>query len=108
VIVLTGGRRHRKTTDRAPSDASSTRRRFASLVLNPFLSVDDCCAEVLLDFGVIFGETTSERPGGVGLAARPHEHAPRFLLSLHPIGRPRRADHRRGAAPAAEVLEQIA
>jgi general secretion pathway protein A len=59
---------------------------FTSLVLNPFLSVEELLREVLLDFGVVSREAV--RSGRVAAASK-HELVTtlhEFLLSLTPIG----------------------
>jgi general secretion pathway protein A len=60
--------------------------RFTSLLLNPFLSVEELLREILLDFGVVSREAV--RSGRV-TAATKHELVSalhEFLISLVPIG----------------------
>ena len=101
VIVLTGDVGTGKTTIARALLTRLDKTSFASLVLNPFLSVDELLREVLLDFGVI---SRDDIRSGRAVSASRHDLTSTlhdFLLSLHPIGGARRAHHRRGAAPAA-------
>jgi general secretion pathway protein A len=106
-IVLTGDIGTGKTTIcRALLEQLDT-STFTSLVLNPFLSVEELVREVLLDFGVLSREAV--RSGRIARASR-HELIStlhEFLLSLVPI---------KGSAViiideaqhlSAQVLEQI-
>jgi general secretion pathway protein A len=86
VIVLTGDVGTGKTTIARALLTRLDKTSFASLVLNPFLSVDELLREVLLDFGVISrDDIRSGRAGSASthdLTSTLHD----FLLSLHPIG----------------------
>ena len=106
-IVLTGDIGTGKTTIcRALLEQLDT-ATFTSLILNPFLSVEELIREVLLDFGVVSREAV--RSGRIATATK-HELIStlhEFLLSLMPI---------RGSAViiideaqhlSAQVLEQI-
>jgi general secretion pathway protein A len=86
VIVLTGDVGTGKTTIARALLTRLDKASFASLVLNPFLSVDELLREILLDFGVISRDDI--RSGRAGSASR-HDLTSTlhdFLLSLHPIG----------------------
>jgi general secretion pathway protein A len=86
VIVLTGDVGTGKTTIARALLTRLDKTSFASLVLNPFLSVDELLREILLDFGVISRDDI--RSGRAGSASR-HDLTSTlhdFLLSLHPIG----------------------
>jgi len=86
VIVLTGDVGTGKTTIARALLTRLDKTSFASLILNPFLSVDELLREVLLDFGVISRDDI--RSGRAGSASR-HDLTSTlhdFLLSLHPIG----------------------
>jgi general secretion pathway protein A len=86
VIVLTGDVGTGKTTIARALLTRLDKTSFASLVLNPFLSVDELLREILLDFGVISRDDI--RSGRAGSASR-HDLTSAlhdFLLSLHPIG----------------------
>ncbi|HEV8395863.1 MAG TPA: AAA family ATPase [Vicinamibacterales bacterium] len=86
VIVLTGDVGTGKTTIARALLTRLDRTSFASLVLNPFVSVDELLREILLDFGVISRDDI--RSGRAGSASR-HDLTSTlhdFLLSLHPIG----------------------
>jgi general secretion pathway protein A len=84
-IVLTGDIGTGKTTIcRALLEQLDT-ATFTSLILNPFLSVEELIREVLLDFGVVSREAV--RSGRIGAASK-HELIStlhEFLLSLMPI-----------------------
>ena len=100
VIVLTGDVGTGKTTIARALLTRLDKTSFASLVLNPFLSVDELLREILLDFGVI---SRDDIRSGRAVSASRHDLTSTlhdFLLSLHPIGGARRAHHRRSAAPA--------
>lgn len=80
---------------------------FTSLVLDPFVTVDELLREVLLDFGVVSRQTA--RSGRLATASR-HDLVATlhdFLLSLQPIGGAAVLiiDEAQHLAPA--VLEQI-
>jgi len=86
VIVLTGDVGTGKTTIARALLTRLDRTAFASLVLNPFLSVDELLREVLLDFGVI---SRDDIRSGRAIAASRHDLTSTlhdFLLSLHAIG----------------------
>ena len=86
VIVLTGDVGTGKTTIARALLTRLDRTSFASLVLNPFLSVDELLREVLLDFGVI---SRDDIRSGRAVSASRHDLTSTlhdFLLSLHPIG----------------------
>jgi len=84
-IVLTGDIGTGKTTScRALLEQLDT-SVFTSLILNPFLSVEELLREVLLDFGVVSREGV--RTGRIATASK-HELIStlhQFLLSLMPI-----------------------
>src|SRR5919106_605612 len=84
-IVLTGDIGTGKTTIcRALMEQLDT-ATFTSLILNPFLSVEELLREVLLDFGVVSREAV--RSGRIATASK-HELIStlhEFLLSLMPI-----------------------
>jgi general secretion pathway protein A len=86
VIVLTGDVGTGKTTLARALLTRLDKTSFASLVLNPFVSVEELLRELLLDFGVISRDDIRS-----GRAAAASRHALTstlhdFLLSLHPIG----------------------
>lgn len=86
VIVLTGDVGTGKTTIARALLTRLDKTSFASLVLNPFLSVDELLREVLLDFGVV---SRDDVRSGRAISASRHELTSTlhdFLLSLHPIG----------------------
>ena len=86
VIVLTGDVGTGKTTIARALLTRLDKTSFASLVLNPFLSVDELLREVLLDFGVI---SRDDIRSGRAVSASRHDLTSTlhdFLLSLHPIG----------------------
>jgi general secretion pathway protein A len=86
VIVLTGDVGTGKTTIARALLTRLDKTSFASLVLNPFLSVDELLREVLLDFGVI---SRNDIRSGRAVSASRHDLTSTlhdFLLSLHPIG----------------------
>ena len=100
-IVLTGDIGTGKTTVCRALLEQLDMTTFTSLVLNPFLSVEELLREILLDFGVVSREAV--RSGRIAAATK-HELVStlhEFLLSLDPDRRQRRAHHRRGAAPVA-------
>ena len=101
VIVLTGDVGTGKTTIARALLTRLDKTSFASLVLNPFLSVDELLREILLDFGVVSRDDIRSGRAVVGLAPRPDEHAARLPAVAAPDRRARRAHHRRSAAPAA-------
>jgi len=86
IVVLTGDIGTGKTTLCRTVLERLDMSSFTSLVLNPFLSVEELLREVLLDFGVVSREAV--RSGRVGAATR-HELITtlrEFLVSLTPIG----------------------
>jgi general secretion pathway protein A len=86
VIVLTGDVGTGKTTIARALLTRLDKTSFASLVLNPFLSVDELLREILLDFGVI---SRDDVRSGRAVSASTHDLTSTlhdFLLSLHPIG----------------------
>ena len=86
VVVLTGDVGTGKTTIARALLTRLDKTSFASLVLNPFLSVDELLREILLDFGVISRDDVRT---GRAVAASRHELTSTlhdFLLSLQPIG----------------------
>jgi len=86
VLVLTGDVGTGKTTIARALLTRLDKTSFASLVLNPFLSVDELLREVLLDFGVI---SRDDIRSGRAVSASRHDLTSTlhdFLLSLHPIG----------------------
>jgi len=86
VIVLTGDVGTGKTTIARALLTRLDKTSFASLVLNPFLSVDELLREILLDFGVI---SRDDVRSGRAVSASRHDLTSTlhdFLLSLHPIG----------------------
>ncbi|HLG58258.1 MAG TPA: AAA family ATPase [Vicinamibacterales bacterium] len=86
IIVLTGDIGTGKTTVCRSVLERLDMTSFTSLLLNPFLSVEEMLREILLDFGVVSREAV--RSGRVGAATKHdlvstlHE----FLISLVPIG----------------------
>ena len=107
VIVLTGDVGTGKTTIARALLTRLDKTSFASLVLNPFLSVDELLREILLDFGVISRDDI--RSGRAGSASR-HDLTSTlhdFLLSLHPIGAHGVLIIDEAQHLTAEVLEQI-
>ncbi len=106
-IVLTGDIGTGKTTICRAVIEQLDQATFTSLVLNPFVSVDELLREVLLDFGVVSREAVKN--GRLATATR-HELIStlhEFLLSLQPIGGVAVLviDEAQHLAP--EVLEQI-
>jgi general secretion pathway protein A len=86
IVVLTGDIGTGKTTLCRSVLERLDMSSFTSLVLNPFLSVEELLREVLLDFGVVSREAV--RSGRVAAASK-HELVTalhEFLLSLTPIG----------------------
>ena len=86
MIVLTGDVGTGKTTIARALLTRLDKTSFASLVLNPFLSVDELLREILLDFGVI---SRDDIRSGRAISASRHDLTSTlhdFLLSLHPIG----------------------
>jgi general secretion pathway protein A len=86
VVVLTGDVGTGKTTIARALLTRLDKTSFASLVLNPFLSVDELLREILLDFGVI---SRDDVRSGRAVSASRHDLTSTlhdFLLSLHPIG----------------------
>ena len=86
VIVLTGDVGTGKTTIARALLTRLDKTSFASLVLNPFLTVDELLREILLDFGVI---SRDDIRSGRAVSASRHDLTSTlhdFLLSLHPIG----------------------
>jgi general secretion pathway protein A len=107
VIVLTGDVGTGKTTIARALLTRLDRRSFASLVLNPFLSVDELLREILLDFGVI---SRDDIRSGRAVSASRHDLTSTlhdFLLSLHPIGAHGVLIIDEAQHLPAEVLEQI-
>lgn len=85
-IVLTGDIGTGKTTLCRALLEQLDQKTFTSLVLNPFLSVEELLREILLDFGVVSREAV--RSGRIAAASK-HELLTTlndFLLSLVPIG----------------------
>ena len=98
-------RRHRHRQDDAVPGAARSRSiatTFTALVLNPFLSEEDLLKRILQDFGVI---SRDEMQGGTAARTVSKQELIDalydFLLGLIPLKAQRRADHRRGAEPAA-------
>jgi general secretion pathway protein A len=86
IVVLTGDVGTGKTTIARALLTRLDKTSFASLVLNPFLSVDELLREILLDFGVI---SRDDIRSGRAVSASTHDLTSTlhdFLLSLHPIG----------------------
>jgi general secretion pathway protein A len=85
VIVLTGEIGTGKTTIARALLTKLDNTSFASLILNPFLSVEELLHEVLLDFGVISPDV---RTGRAIVASRQDltRTLRDFLLALQPIG----------------------
>jgi general secretion pathway protein A len=84
-IVLTGDIGTGKTTSCRALLEQLERTVFTSLILNPFLSVEELLREVLLDFGVVSREGV--RTGRIATASK-HELIStlhEFLLALMPI-----------------------
>jgi general secretion pathway protein A len=84
-IILTGDIGTGKTTTCRALLEQLDARVFTSLILNPFLSVEELLREVLLDFGVVSREGV--RSGRISTASK-HELIStlhEFLLSLMPI-----------------------
>jgi general secretion pathway protein A len=107
VVVLTGDVGTGKTTIARALLTRLDKTSFASLVLNPFISVDELLREVLLDFGVVSRDDI--RSGRAGSASR-HDLTSTlhdFLLSLHPIGAHGVLIIDEAQHLSAEVLEQI-
>jgi general secretion pathway protein A len=107
VIVLTGDVGAGKTTIARALLTRLDRTSFASLVLNPFLSVDELLREMLLDFGVI---SRDDIRSGRAVSASRHDLTSTlhdFLLSLHPIGAHGVLIIDEAQHLPAEVLEQI-
>jgi general secretion pathway protein A len=85
-IVLTGDIGTGKTTLCRALLEQLDQKTFTSLILNPFLSVEELLREILLDFGVVSREAV--RNGRIAAASK-HELLTTlndFLLSLVPIG----------------------
>jgi general secretion pathway protein A len=106
-IVLAGDIGTGKTTTCRAVIEQLDQTTFTSLILNPFVSVDELLREVLLDFGVVSREAVDS--GRIARATR-HELMStlrEFLLSLQPIGGVAVLviDEAQHLAP--EVLEQI-
>jgi general secretion pathway protein A len=107
VIVLTGDVGTGKTTIARALLTRLDKTSFASLVLNPFLSVDELLREILLDFGVI---SRDDIRSGRAVSASRHDLTSTlhdFLLSLHPIGAHGVLIIDEAQHLSAEVLEQI-
>lgn len=86
IVILTGDIGTGKTTLCRTLLERLDMSSFTSLVLNPFLSVEELLREVLLDFGVVSKEAV--RSGRVAAASK-HELVTtlhEFLISLTPIG----------------------
>jgi general secretion pathway protein A len=84
-IVLTGDIGTGKTTICRALLEQLDSATFTSLILNPFLSIEELLREVLLDFGVVSRDAV--RSGRIGTASK-HELISTlhdFLLSLMPI-----------------------
>ena len=106
-IVLTGDIGTGKTTVCRALIEQLDAATFTSLILNPFLSVEELLREVLLDFGVVSRDTV--RNGRIATASK-HELISAlhdFLLSLIPIkaGAVLIVDEAQHLSP--QVLEQI-
>ena len=86
VILLTGEVGTGKTTLARALLTKLDHTSFASLILNPFLSVEELLHEILLDFGVISRDDV--RSGRAIVASRDDltRTLRDFLLSLRPIG----------------------
>ena len=107
VVVLTGDVGTGKTTIARALLTRLDKTSFASLVLNPFLSVDELLREILLDFGVI---SRDDIRSGRAIAASRHDLTTTlhdFLLSLHPIGAHGVLIIDEAQHLTSEVLEQI-
>src|SRR5688572_10895292 len=107
VIVLTGEVGTGKTTIARALLTRLDKTSFASLVRNPFLSVDELLREILLDFGVI---SRDDIRSGRAVSASRHDLTSTlhdFLLSLHPIGAHGVLIIDEAQHLPAEVLEQI-
>ena len=107
VIVLTGDVGTGKTTIARALLTRLDKTSFASLVLNPFLSVDEMLREILLDFGVV---SRDDVRSGRAVSASRHDLTSTlhdFLLSLHPIGAHGVLIIDEAQHLAADVLEQI-
>ena len=86
IVVLTGDIGTGKTTVCRSVLERLDMKCFTSLLLNPFLSVEEMLREILLDFGVVSREAV--RSGRVAAATK-HELVStlhEFLVSLVPIG----------------------
>lgn len=107
VVVLTGDVGTGKTTIGRALLTRLDKTSFASLILNPFLSVDELLREILLDFGVI---SRDDLRSGRAAAASRHDLIStlhEFLLSLHPIGGHGVLIIDEAQHLSAEVLEQV-
>ena len=100
-VVVTGDIGTGKTTLCRALLEEIDRTTFTALVLNPFLSEEDLLKRILQDFGVVSREDIKAgRLAGVSKQEL-IDDALRFSARPHPAQGQRRADHRRGAEPAA-------
>jgi general secretion pathway protein A len=107
ITVLTGNVGTGKTTIARALLTRLDKTSFASLILNPFLTVDELLREILLDFGVI---SRDDLRSGRAISASRHDLTSTlhdFLLSLHPIGAHGVLIIDEAQHLSAEVLEQI-
>ena len=98
-IVLTGDIGTGKTTLCRTLLEQFDDTTFTSLILNPFLSVEELLREVLLSFGVVSKDALKSGRLADRQQARADPHAARLPAVAGAAARQRRADHRRGAAP---------
>ena len=106
--VLTGEIGTGKTTIARALLTRLDRTAFASLILNPFLSIEELVREVLLDFGVVSKDDV--RSGRAAAASR--DDLVRTLARLPVVDcrhrRARRPDPGRSAAPAGRCPRPVA
>ena len=100
-VVVTGDIGTGKTTLCRALLEQIDRTTFTALVLNPFLTEEDLLKRILQDFGVISREEM--KAGRLANVTKQEliETLYDFLLVADPAQGERRADHRRGAEPAA-------